>query len=149
MSQRSRRPSRDSAPRSCLEVSSLLTQTLIANTFCAAIIGQIPLATCVRVSNRARQFTPLSEYLFDFFRSALNGIVFFGSDYEYVSGAPILREEGNGVSYGTEMRGVSDHRTSTTVASLHREPRSGSRGAEAGRMRWHFACGAWLSRWLC
>lgn len=34
--------------------------------------------------DRERQFTPLSEYLFDFFKSALDGIIFFGSDYEYV-----------------------------------------------------------------
>jgi len=33
---------------------------------------------------REKQFTPLSEYLFEFFESDLQDVVFFGADYEYV-----------------------------------------------------------------
>lgn len=34
--------------------------------------------------DRDRQFTPLSEYLYDFFKTELNDVLFLGTEYEYI-----------------------------------------------------------------
>ncbi len=34
--------------------------------------------------NRQRQFTPISEHLFEYFKTALEDVIFFGGDYEFI-----------------------------------------------------------------